>query len=144
MSLPQRHRRKHHQTACILRTAAPICQRRCRNRANHGTPDDHDCRRLSPHLSVVWKKSWPLNLEKYQRGRCIGWKRGMQRRRKTSTGTPMDGLLLPPIVRMWPHSHGQWLGLVSMIKNQDWRQELNNIIGLLYTRVYSTSSTILI
>lgn len=62
----------------------------------------------SPHLTVY--ESWQLNLEKYEV--ADAWLKAWNAtNKKTSTGLPMDGLLLPPSTNV-AHLHGQWPRLV--------------------------------
>lgn len=58
----------------------------------------------APHLTVY--ESWQLNLEKYKVAEA--WLKGWNATAsKTSTGQPMDGLLLPPSPTP-AHRHGEW------------------------------------
>lgn len=58
----------------------------------------------SPHLSTY--ESWQLNLEKYDV--MDAWLKAWNAtKEQTSTGQPIDGLLLPPSTHV-AHLHGQW------------------------------------
>ncbi|KAF2098440.1 Acetamidase, partial [Rhizodiscina lignyota] len=63
----------------------------------------------APHLSVY--ESWQLNLEKYevQDAWLKAWNATAG---KTSTGLPIDGLLLPPSPHV-AHKHGEWPGNIG-------------------------------
>lgn len=66
----------------------------------------------TPHLSVY--ENWQLNREKYavQDAWLKAWNETAS---KTSTGTPIDGLLLPPSAFV-AHKHGQWPRLVPHLE----------------------------
>lgn len=86
----------------------------------------------SPHLNVY--ESWQLNLEKDE-VRTAWLKAWNSTASITSTGQPIDGLILPPTSNV-AHKHGKWPKYdVRFIFS---RNLVDDLIDISYTRVSST------